>query len=521
MGKPLRVLVVEDSDIDCRLLLRELARGGYSPEFERVETAESMEAALETRQWDVILSDHSMPVFSAPAALGVLRRAGFDLPFIIVSGSIGEEAAVEVMRAGAHDYVTKDKMARLVPAVERELGEAEVRRARRRAEEELHRLNEELELRVVERTAQLEAANRQLAKENAQTTALLQSLGEAVEIVDGEGRPLVRNQVAMEIRGLSSWDALESPETAAFTVRNPDGSEMPREELPISRVLRGESFTDYPLLYEWGDGTRRWLLFSGSSVREADGKVSLGILVFRDVTELRQMEQTREDYVRALSHDLRNPLTAIQGNAQLLRRLLERSGLSEMESTAIDSIYTSSQRMNAMLRDLSEVARLEAGQLRMEPAPVELRSFMNSMKERLVEPNQLDRIRLELPEDLPLVSSDSGCLERILGNLLSNAIKYAEPGTPITVSASSLAGQVVVSVSDRGPGIPADELAHIFDRYYRTRAVRSSQSGLGLGLYITKGLVEGHGGRIWVESQPGNGSCFSFTLPAHGGAAGQ
>src|ERR671920_560018 len=136
MGMPLRVLLVEDSDDDALLLVRMLRRGGYDPAWERVDTPSAMEAALDGRSWDLIISDHSMPAFSSLAALGLLRRKGLvDLPFIIVSGRIGEDAAVSAMKAGAQDYLMKDNLARLNSAIERELRDAEVRRERRQAEE--------------------------------------------------------------------------------------------------------------------------------------------------------------------------------------------------------------------------------------------------------------------------------------------------------------------------------------------------------------------------------------------------
>ncbi len=138
MGAPLRALLVEDSEDDALLLQRELRRGDYEPVCERVDTAEAMEAALEEGAWDIVISDHSMPAFSSSAALELLRRKGFvDMPFIIVSGRIGEDVAVAAMKAGAHDYIMKDNLTRLNTAIERELREAEVRRQRRQTEEEL------------------------------------------------------------------------------------------------------------------------------------------------------------------------------------------------------------------------------------------------------------------------------------------------------------------------------------------------------------------------------------------------
>jgi putative nucleotidyltransferase with HDIG domain len=153
MATPIHVLVVEDSEDDTALLLSELENGGYAPSHQRVETAEDMEAALSKQTWDVIIADHSMPNFDAIAALHVLRKSDLDLPFIIVSATIGEDVAVGAMKAGAHDYIMKGKLARLVPAVQRELAEAKIRQARRRGEQELKQSHERLE-RTLEGTIQ-------------------------------------------------------------------------------------------------------------------------------------------------------------------------------------------------------------------------------------------------------------------------------------------------------------------------------------------------------------------------------
>ena len=168
MQKSLNILMVEDSENDALLTVLELRRSGYAVTFERVDTAAAMQAALRRGPWDVVISDFAMPRFSGPAALQLLTVSGLDLPFIIVSGAIGEDVAVEAMRSGAHDYLMKGKLARLAPAVERELREAEVRRERRRAEENLLKAHAELEQRVQERTRELALANEKLRGEVAE-----------------------------------------------------------------------------------------------------------------------------------------------------------------------------------------------------------------------------------------------------------------------------------------------------------------------------------------------------------------
>jgi DNA-binding NtrC family response regulator len=165
MATLLRVLTVDDSADDVLFIMRELRRGGYEPVFERVQTSAAMKAALEGGKWDVVISDYVMPQFGGLEALHVLKESGQDLPFIIVSGKIGEDIAVAAMKAGAHDYILKGNLARLVPAIERELREAETRRERRKSDEALKKTFEKLDLMVEERTAELSATNDTLREE--------------------------------------------------------------------------------------------------------------------------------------------------------------------------------------------------------------------------------------------------------------------------------------------------------------------------------------------------------------------
>ena len=181
MNQPLQVLVIEDSEDDAAVLEAELRRAGYTPVCHRVETPEALGSALDRQHWDLIIADYQLPRFDGLAALAFVKAKGLDVPFIIVSGYITEETAVAAMKAGAHDYLMKDKLARLGPAVERELREAEVRRERRRAEEELRRAYDELETRVQERTADLKTANARLHAAIAERRRLEYELLEITE----------------------------------------------------------------------------------------------------------------------------------------------------------------------------------------------------------------------------------------------------------------------------------------------------------------------------------------------------
>jgi len=370
------------------------------------------------------------------------------------------------------------------------------------------------------------AANEQLAvvadreRERAeqasrQLSAVLENLAEGVMVADPTGRLLLVNRVARELLDLpDKQDSLNVDETLPSEVRRPDGSPLPPDEWPISRTLRGDKVVEQEVLVTAANGAERHLLFSGSSIVGRGGGIALGIIVCRDVTRLRLLEQTRDDYVRAVSHDLRNPLTAIAGHAQLLHRVLEKAGLKGgMAGKAIETIAINSQRMSSMITDLAESAQLEAGQIRLEPMPVDLPSFVNQLKDRLAGAAEARRICVELPEELPLVLADTDKLERILTNLLTNALKYSEPDSPVTVAMTLRGAEVVTAITDRGQGMSPEEVSKLFQRYYRTPTAIQRKGGLGLGLHITKGLVEAHGGRIWVESKQGEGSTFSFTLP--------
>jgi DNA-binding NtrC family response regulator len=175
---PLRVLIVEDSEDDTLLLVRELRRGGFEPEFIRVETPEDLGAALKDREWDLVISDYLMPHFSGLDAFRMVRESGLDLPFIIVSGKIGEDTAVEAMRVGVHDYIMKDNLLRLAPAVQREIEDARNRAEHRKAREELLKYRERLEELVKERTAELTRTIELLQIEASERERIEQALRE-------------------------------------------------------------------------------------------------------------------------------------------------------------------------------------------------------------------------------------------------------------------------------------------------------------------------------------------------------
>lgn len=216
-------------------------------------------------------------------------------------------------------------------------------------------------------------------------------------------------------------------------------------------------------------------------------------------------------FMHLIAHDVRQPITIARGHAQILRRMLERGDVVRAKSSA-DAIDVATRRLDAMVRDLVDSARYETGRIQLEREPIELASFISDLLRRLAA--LLDTGRMHVEAAAPVIAdADPNRLERILTNLLSNAEKYSDPETEIAIHVDSRAGEAIVAVSDHGPGVPADEVPRLFDRGFRAASVVRKAAGMGLGLYITRLLVEAHDGRIRAESQEGSGTTFFFTLP--------
>jgi len=183
-----------------------------------------------------------------------------------------------------------------------------------------------------------------------------------------------------------------------------------------------------------------------------------------------------------------------------------------MMQQSLEAIDRSVKRMDVMLQDLVDVTRLESGQFLLKCEAVNLPRYLDDLLQQVRMVLEITRIQVDIPDDLPSVSADYARLERILVNLLSNALKYSNPDTPVRVQAKLQDNAVVIAVTDQGRGIPPKVIPHLFERFYRIPSERKAE-GIGLGLYITRVLVEAHGGQIRVESTVDKGSIFSFTLP--------
>ncbi|RJX28646.1 MAG: hybrid sensor histidine kinase/response regulator [Desulfurivibrio sp.] len=394
MATPLRVLIVEDSENDAILMIRELHRGGYEPRALRVETAEAMQEALAAGEWDIIISDYVLPRFSGLAALHILKQSGRDLPFIVISGNIGEDIAVGAMKAGAHDYILKGNLTRLVPAVDRELREAVVRRERRQAQEALQRSYGELEQRVRERTEELRASKRELE---------------------------------------------------------------------------------------------------------------------RLVGELERSNQELEQFAYVASHDLQEPLRVVSSFMDLLERRFQHQ-LDDKARLYIQYAQAGSERMSQLISDLLKFSRVRRGSW--EPEPVDLHELFRQIVADCRTVIQETGAVITC-EPLPVVQGEPAQLCQLLQNLLLNAVKFRRPDVipEVHISASRQDRHWLLAVRDNGIGIAPEQHQRIFVIFQRLHS-REKYDGTGIGLAICQRVVDFHGGRIWVESEPGRGSTFLFNLPA-------
>ena len=349
----------------------------------------------------------------------------------------------------------------------------------------------------------------------AELDAVISSMPNGVLICGPGGEILRMNSSAKEMLEYPpEWQGLSPAERARLIkIQTPEGVDVSDEELPVMRALKGETVTGSLLSFRSRSGRTAWIITSSAPIKGSQSPVAGAVVTFSDVTVLRELQQQQEDLLHTVSHDLRTPLTVIQGQAQLLERVLLAGREDQRLRQAAQGISSGARRMNTMIQDLVDSARLESGQMNLHLTPLDLVPFISGLKETLVGALPIERISIDACETLPRVVADSNRLERVVTNLLSNALKYSDAGSRVTVAISQLRDEVVVSVSDRGPGISEDQIPLLFQRFHRVEGTTGHREGTGLGLYITKAMVEAHGGRIWVESEVGKGSTFSFTLP--------
>jgi len=511
MTSPRRLLLLEDNPDDAELLRRHLAAEWPQCELSQANKRASFESALQQGGFDLILSDYSLPGFQGPKALALAQEHCPGVPFIFVSGAIGDEVAVESLKAGATDYVLKDRLARLVPAIRRALHEAEELACRREIEEQVKRSMRQYE-------------------------ALVNSVD---GIVWQAELPSLRftfvSEQAQRLLGYPAQDWLEQPEFWQKHIHPEDREEAVRLCGSLTTKEKYRSF-EYRMLA--ANGGVVWLR-DIVSVRHEEGQSPQiqGILV--NITGRKQAEAARRDiqaklertyrdlvkrneeiqnFYHTLSHELKTPLTSAREFISIVMDGLA-GPLNPTQTEYLTIARESCQQLQACVNDLLDATRLETGKMALDLRPASLSTLtaqvMASLGPRAAQ--QQIGLRQEFPDDLPEIPMDEHRMKQVLTNLLNNAIKYTPAGGSITVRMQDAPARpqlLQISVSDTGCGIPLEEHDRIFDRLHQIKAGdATTEQGVGLGLYLCKELVQLHGGNIWVESQPGKGSTFHFVLP--------
>lgn len=242
-----------------------------------------------------------------------------------------------------------------------------------------------------------------------------------------------------------------------------------------------------------------------------DGTLISIIATVRDITHFRQADELKSEFVSIISHELKTPVALIKGYVSTLRRD-DVEWDCNVTDNSLQVIEEEADRLTGLIENMLDATRLQMNGVQLKKADINLYQLVNRLVERFQVQTEGHQIIIDIPEDFPIVMADEPRLEQVLSNLISNAIKYAPDGS-ICIRGQTLSDQIVICVSDEGPGIAAGDLPHIFDRFYRAKETSRKTKGAGLGLYLARAIVEAHGGRMWADAKTDQGARICFSLP--------
>lgn len=373
---------------------------------------------------------------------------------------------------------------------------------------------------VRERNLDLGRTNERLAQkirealqEKEKTAAVLSSVADGVYVVDNRHQVALWNRSAEKITGFTEAEMVgRECHEAIKPVAEDEHKACTTLCESAGPVDPGSNGVGYEVLTCRKDGDRIWLSVSAAPIRES-GEVVGVVHVFRDVSESKEIERMKSDFVATVSHELRTPLTSILGFSKTLLRT-DATFSEESRETFLSEIVREGERLARLIEDVLSVSRIEAGSLRLDLKAVDFSPVVNDVVRNVSKLTSIHNFVINVPEGMMPAMADADKLHQLLLNLIVNAVKYSPDGGDVVVSAGQEEDKIRVMVMDQGVGISEEHLPHIFERFYRAD-IRNRQgaSGTGLGLYVSKKLVEQMEGKIWVESELGKGSRFYFELP--------
>ncbi|MGH9445692.1 MAG: ATP-binding protein [Terriglobia bacterium] len=546
-AKPLNVLLLENDPADAELCLQELRKAGFEMRSDVVPSLEEFRLKIEESDYDVILADYNLGVSSGLDGFEYLKEKGLPIPFILVTGAVGDAFAVECIKRGISDYVLKEHLTRVPVAVHNALEEEALRRERTQAEkmrrENERRLNEDLETRVEERTAELEAANRELQVEIAerrraanillsaqqalaqlqlQQELILNSAGDGICGLDASAHCAFMNPAGARMLGWKPEALIGKSWDEVWRHTKPGGALGPQEECQILAALKSGVLRKEASTIVWRkDGSSFPVDFVVTPIRSEPGQISGAVVVFHDVTERLALERMKDEFISLVSHELRTPLTAIRSALGLLasgKLCLAPGGCQPVIAVGLSN----ADRLVRLVNDILDIGRIESGQVKLEKIVCAAAGLMTEAADSMRAGAEALGISLSVIPSAATLSAEPGRITQVLTNLIDNALKFSPRSSVIRLSAETTDSEVVFRVEDGGRGIPAGKLTSVFEKFQQVDASDSRErGGTGLGLAICRTIVAQHGGHIWAESTLGDGSIFSFTLPAADVAPGK
>src|SRR3989449_4232860 len=518
-----RVLIVDDEVNLKTVLVETLSEHGY--EVVGYTSGHEALAALQEHNFDVLLSDLMMPEMDGIRLLRAGLEVDRDLVGIIMTGKGTVQTAVDAMKLGAFDYVLKPfKLQTFLPTLARAIQMRHLRLENLRLQETaatLYKAHDELETRVRERTAELVAANEVLRTEISERERaeealrhseehfrlLIENIADVITVLQSDGT--VRYQ-SPSLEHRLGYKLQESVGKNVFELVHPD--DVPRVREAFSHVLHspGSAFST-ECRFQHRDGS--WRVFEVAGTNLLDHPAVGGVVVnAHDITERKEVERLKDELISVVSHELRTPLTSLRGFAQLM---LQRDFTPEKRREFLTILHNEAIRLTNLINDFLDIQRIESRRQVYHFDHVELLPLVRETVILFTQGSEKHTVRLQVPDSLPPVQADADRIRQVLSNLLSNALKFTPHGGEVTVGACQEGAHIKVWVADHGVGMPPEALPKLFSKFFRVDNQETRHiSGTGLGLALVKEIVEAHQGHVGVESAPGQGSTFSFTLPA-------